>query len=120
MIYTVSPYLVIIEDLKKNVGGKDRALAVAILKKRAEEQGRTFGESLWDTLTPKDEDEAEENDVDREDWNTTVAVKALLNGDFPVFGYLFLADIPKEIKRTKKLKFNKVFKERSLCRNYNN
>jgi hypothetical protein len=34
------------------------------------------------------------------------------NDDFPIIGYLLLADIPKEIKRTKKLKFKTVPKER--------
>ena len=160
MSYTVSPYLVSIDDLKHAVGSQDRKVTLAVLNKRAEERNETFDENELDNPVPKDEDN---------DWNTTAAVKALVDGDlknekiagfqygyalealcaylgkregveslesvrsgcgsfddywdwifgdetlipfkgynssFPTIGYLRLADIPKEIKRTKKLKFD--------------
>ncbi len=166
MSYTVGPYLVNIDDLKKSVGSKDRVFAIAVLKRRAKEKDETFDESDSDGLVPKDKDEGDEDDWDS--WNTMAAVKALVNGDldneritgsqygyalesfcghlgkrqcvealedvhfsgdfdsywpwlstaskplipfsgynddFPIIGYLPLADLPEEIQRTKELDF---------------
>lgn len=81
MSYTVGPYIVSIDALSKAIGSKDRALAVAVLKRRAEEEGEPFDESAFDDTAPIDEDEAEEADEDWDSWNMVAAVKALVNGD---------------------------------------
>lgn len=60
MSYTVSPYLVSIDDLKHAVGSQDRKVTLAVLNKRAEERNETFDENELDNPVPKDED----------DWNT--------------------------------------------------
>ena len=73
MSYTVSPYLVSIDELKKAIGGKDRAWGIAVLKKRAKENGEPFDEGEWDKPAREDDEEDE--------WNTVAAVKALVNGN---------------------------------------
>ncbi|MDR0392062.1 MAG: hypothetical protein LBH59_09155 [Planctomycetaceae bacterium] len=164
MSYTVSPYIVSIEELSKAIGSKDRNLTIAILKKMTAQSDVPFKENDFDVIAPKDDD----------DWDTLPAVKALMYGDlnnekisgsqygyaleeicsqlgerefieslesvhfsgdfdsywqwlsntdkplipycdynvdFPIIGYLPLADIPAEIQRTKELKFAERIKK---------
>lgn len=77
MSYTISPFLVKIEDLKKAVGSKDRSLMIAVLQNRAKEYQETFDESELDAEQNSETDEEE----DEESWNTVEAVKAWINGD---------------------------------------
>jgi hypothetical protein len=144
MGYTVAPYLVQIDDMKKAIGGKDRTLAMTILKQGTEEQiapavnallngdlhnkkiaGFQYGyalEAMCEHFGKREGVEALESVHFSDDfaahWSWLFNEKPLIsfndyNEDFPIIGYLLLADIPEEIKRTKKLKFDKVLEKLS-------
>lgn len=80
MSYSVTPYLVRIDDITKTIGSNNRELMVAALKRKAKEEGEKFDENTLDSpLVPMNEDEMDDDDWNS--WNTVAAVKALVNGD---------------------------------------
>jgi len=152
MSYTVCPYLVSIDELKKAVGSKDRKLAQAVLN-HIKERNETLDEDEWNTtatvkalvngnlendkiegfqygyaleafcayLGKREDVEALESVRSSSEfsdyWSWLFADQPLIpfngydGGDFPAIGYLYRADIPAEIQRTKELQFDKIVKQ---------
>jgi hypothetical protein len=84
MSYTVSPYLLKIDDLKKVVGSNDQTLFTAVLKNKAEEDGDVWEEEPEenDECVDDDNDNEEDDDenIDDED-GIKQAICAIINGD---------------------------------------
>lgn len=135
MGYIVAPYLVSIDDLKNSLGSKDQNLIAAVLEKKKNDKvlealvngdllnreiGSLYGyalEQLCKHFGKREFIEALEDvhysDEFDEGWPWLFAKKPLVpfagwGTDFPFIGYLSHANISKELKRTQKLKFEKL------------
>ncbi len=79
MSYTVCPYLLKIDDLKKAVGSRDDALFAAVLKHNADEDGEEWDDDEEENDECVDTDEDDEDDDER--MVTKAAIRAIIDGN---------------------------------------